>query len=93
VNAVDNENKTTISYIYKDTEIIQEFILEGSIITTELSKEATEETMTKAIETIILTDAVGQLHGYKDVELFDTLNSEQAESYSVEEGGMKTPEN
>ena len=47
---------------------------------------------TASIVTVVLTDCIGQLHGYSDGDLFSTLNSDKINSYTVENEGFEIKE-
>lgn len=66
-----------------------EFKLEGSILSCNFSSG---EALTGLMTTSMLIDSIGQIHGYKDGELFDTLNSEQIKNYTVENEGLEVKE-
>lgn len=88
-NASSNENKLTISVTANNTTTNLEYTLEGSILNANFSQD---EAFTGLAVTIVLTDSIGQLHGYSDGELFTTLNSDEISSYSIENEGFEAKE-
>ncbi len=61
--------------------------LNGSILSYE---HLVQENLFSAM---ILADCVGQVNGYKDGELFDSLNSEEIHKYTVKKEGFEIKEN
>ena len=53
---------------------------------------SSDDALNGLITTTILVDAVGQVHGYKDGELFLTLNSDQILGYTVDNEGFEIKE-
>ena len=45
------------------------------------------------LPTLILADSIGQVNGYKEGELYDTLSSKEAANYTVEKEGFELKEN
>ena len=89
MKATSEENKLIISVEYSGQTDTCEYTLDGSILTTKFSQE---NALSAGIATMILIDAIGQLHGYKDGDLFDTLNSAEVVNYTVENEGFEIKE-
>lgn len=88
-NATSNGNKLTISVTANSSTTNLEYTLEDSILSANFSGD---DAFTGLAVTIVLTDSIGQLHGYSDGELFTTLNSDKISSYTIENEGFEARE-
>ena len=88
-NATSNGNKLTVSVAANDTTTNLEYTLEDSILSANFSGD---DAFSGLAVTIVLTDSIGQLHGYSDGELFTTLNSDKISNYTVENEGFEIKE-
>lgn len=88
-NATSDVNKLTISVTANSTTTNLEYTLEDSILSANFSGD---DAFTGLAVTIVLTDSIGQLHGYSDGELFTTLNSDKISSYTIENEGFEAKE-
>ena len=82
----DNELSVTMTTDMDESETKLEYTLDGTILSGEFSGI---NVLTGGIVTIILADCIGQLHGYSDGELMDTLNSDEVQNYTVENEGFE----
>ena len=83
------ENKITITLTQGEDHISFDYTLDGTILTGTIS--GTESNViTGLIISEILIDSIGQLHGYEDGELFDTINSDEISNYTLENEGLET---
>ena len=91
IATIDEEKSNVISItLAKDEEkLIFNYELEGSILSCEFS----ETEIMQAFITSMLADSIGQLNGYEDGELYDTLNSEEILNYTVENEGFEIKKN
>ena len=87
--ATSNGNKLTISVVANSTTTNLEYTLEDSVLSANFSGD---DAFTGLAVTIVLTDSIGQLHGYSDGELFTTLNSDKISNYTVENEGFEAKE-
>ena len=84
--ATSSGNKLMITVTANDETTNVEYTLEDTILSANFSKE---NALTELAVSMILTDCIGQLHGYSDGELFTTLNSEKVVNYTVENEGLE----
>ncbi len=84
--ATQNANKLNISLTVGTETSNIEYILNGDILSGNFTGN---DAITGAIVSLVLTDCIGQLHGYSDGALFNTLNSEQIKNYTLEKEGLK----
>ena len=87
--ATSNGNKLTVSATANSTTTNFEYTLSGSILSANFSGD---DAFSGLAVTIVLTDCIGQLHGYSDGELFTTLNSDKIANYTVENEGFEVKE-
>lgn len=87
--ATSNGNKLNISVTANSATTNLEYTLSGSILSANFSGD---DAFTGLAVTMVLTDCIGQLHGYSDGELFTTLNSDKIASYTVENEGFEAKE-
>ena len=87
--ATSNGNKLAISVTANSTTTNLEYTLSGSILSANFSGD---DAFTGLAVTVVLTDCIGQLHGYSDGELFTTLNSDKIANYTVENEGFEAKE-
>ena len=87
--ATTNGNKLTISVTANGETVNIDYTLNDVILSTNLLGD---DALTGFIITEVLTDSIGQLHGYSDGELFATLNSDTIKSYTVENEGFEVKE-
>lgn len=89
-NAKAEENKLVVTVNGDSGEVADvKYILEGNILKGSFNEE---ESLNGLMVTVVLTDAIGKLHGYQDGELFETLNSETISNYTVENEGFSVTE-
>ena len=90
MTATSGENKitVTITSVELDAPLSFDFTLDGTILSFDID-ESKDEDFAAMVSWMVLVDSVGQLHGYEDGALFPTLNSDEAESYTVEEEGFE----
>lgn len=87
--ASSNGNKLTVMATANSTTTNFEYTLSGSILSANFSGD---DAFSGLAVTIVLTDCIGQLHGYSDGELFTTLNSDKIANYTVENEGFEAKE-
>ena len=78
INAKSEEDFSTFVFAFSDGVLSSEF--------------SSGESLSGLMITSVLTDSIGQIHGYKDGELFYTLNSDQITSYTLENEGFEIKE-
>ena len=91
INAsIDEQDENILNVTLLDEEsgttIMKAFTLDGSVLS---ANELTTEHLSFMM---ILADSVGQINGYEDGELFDTLNSDQIKDYTLEKEGIEIKE-
>ena len=69
------------------TEII-EFLFQGNVLSIEIDQEE-RLALDKACFTLSIIDIIGELYGYKEGELAQTVNSDKAKSYTLEKEGYE----
>ena len=87
MNATVNGNILTITVTYGEIESSFEYTLDDTILSITLGDE---DAFTGAIATIALIDSIGQLHGYADRQMFQTLNSDEINNYTLANEGIET---
>lgn len=68
-----------------------ELLLNGNILSIEIDKTE-ESAFVKSYVTSSIIDIIGQLHGYKEGEVSQTLNSEKASNYTIDNEGYEIEE-
>lgn len=84
-NAKAEGNKLILTIKSDENNASVEYTLEGSILGASFSEE---EALNGLTATVILTDAIGKIHGYEDGELLETLNSDAITNYTIENEGF-----
>lgn len=84
--ATVNGNKLNISMTANGETTNIEYTLRGTILETNLSGDSV---LAGAMATVVLTDCIGQLHGYAEGELLSTLGSEKINNYTIENEGFE----
>ena len=95
-SATTSENKIIVSYETESEATVQfntsiEYNLEGTILSTHIEGDD-NEVMIGMLSSIMLVDSIGQLQGYEDGELYDTLNSNGIGNYTLENEGLEAKE-
>lgn len=65
-----------------------ELLLEGNVLSIEIDQEESSA-FVKAYVTLSVIDIIGQLHGYQEGELAQTVNSDKAKNYTLEKEGYE----
>lgn len=65
-----------------------EFLFQGNILSIEIDQED-ESAFTKLYVALHVIDIIGQLHGYQESELLRTINSDEAQNYTLEKEGYE----
>ena len=89
LSAKAEDNKLIIRYKAGDIDANTEYLLKDSIISAVIKKE---DAMPGLFTATILVDSIGKLHGYQDGDMFDTLNTEEIQKYTVEKEGFEVKE-
>ena len=65
-----------------------ELLLQGNVLSIEINQED-ESAFAKAYVASSVIDIIGQLHGYQEGELSQTINSDKAKNYTLEKEGYE----
>jgi len=87
--ASNDDNKITITITEDGQTHKFEFVLEGTILTAKLSGQ---ESIVEAIVATVLIDCIGQLHGYAEGELMQTLQADEIANYTIDKEGLEAKE-
>ena len=79
-------NKFVVEMNTPESSDAVEFDINGTVLNALFTQE---DSFRGLVATMLITDCVGQLHGYEDGELFDTLNSEQIGNYTIDNEGFE----
>lgn len=88
INATKDVNSINIKVNASGKTEIVELLLEGNILSIEINKEE-EAAFVKAYIASNVIDVIGQLHGYQEGELLQTINSDKATNYTLEKEGYE----
>lgn len=87
LTAVYDDNTINVFVSEGSDEVIFKFLLNGNILSTTF-----ENNLMNNMVTNILVDAVGQVHGYLEGEMFDSLTSDEINNYTLEKEGFEKKE-
>ena len=65
-----------------------ELLLQGNVLSIEIDQEESSA-LVKAYVTSSIIDIIGELHGYQEGELAQTVNSDEAKNYTLEKEGYE----
>lgn len=88
INATNNTNSINVKANTSGKTENVELLLEGNILSIEIDKEE-EAAFIKASIASSVIDVIGQLHGYQEGELSQTINSDKATNYTLEKEGYE----
>ena len=86
--ASSSDNKLNIT-ITADTDDVDETTLEYTLDGTILTSEFPDDVLSGGVVAIILVDCIGQLQGYSDGQLIETLMNADVENYTLENEGFE----
>lgn len=88
IKAKNNNNKINVDIsISGNTEEV-ELVVKKNILSIEIDKED-DDAFTKMYIVASIIDVIGQLNGYKEGELAQTINSEKTSNYTLEKEGYE----
>lgn len=88
ISATNNANSINITVNANGKTENVELLLQGNILSIEINQED-EDAFTKAYVASSVIDIIGQLHGYQEGELSQTINSDKAKNYTLEKEGYE----
>lgn len=88
INATSDNDSINVTVLANGKTDSVEFLLDGNILSIEIDQED-ESAFLKAYVASSVVDIIGQLNGYQEGELAQTLNSEGAAQYTLEKEGYE----
>lgn len=88
ISATNDINSINVKINADGTTANIELILEGNILFIEIDQEDSSA-LVKAYVTAHIIDIIGQLHGYQEGELLQTINSDKSQNYTLEKEGYE----
>lgn len=87
INATNDANSINVKVNTSGKTENVKFLLEGNILSIEIDTE--ESAFVKAHVATSVIDIIGQLHGYEEGELSQTINSDKVADYTIEKEGFE----
>ena len=88
INATKDEDSLNITVNVNNETKNVEFLYQENVLSIEIDEDD-DDAFLKAYITLNLVDIIGQLHGYPEAELLKTINSSEADNYTLEKEGYE----
>lgn len=88
ISATNDDDSINITVNTSEKTENIEFLLEGNVMSIEIDQEESSS-FVKAYVAINVIDVIGQLHGYQEGELAQTVNSDKSKNYTLENEGFE----